>query len=646
MLDEAHERSLQTDILMGLLKKIQRRRPTLRLVVASATLEARKFKAFFEANMPAVLRKPLPAVLSSTAAAEASAGAGAGAGAGAAAGTHPPRRRKSRWGAAPSSAGAAGPPAATVAPPPKPAAFSPVAIMMLEGRQFPVDVLYLETPSSNYVRSVVDTCVTLHTTMPPGDILAFLPASEDIDRAVTAIEDALPSDAPELIVRPLYAALPWNSQMHAVTPGRVTKGGVTVRKCVVATNIAETSVTIPGVVYVVDSGFVKVGPWRGPVGVYGSLTVTLCVCTQMPVYNPISGMESLLVQPVSKAQADQRKGRAGRVRSGKCFRLYTEAAFDGLQLSTPPEMVRTNLAPVALQLKALGISNLVRFEYMDPPPAEAMVRALELLYALGAVDDKCNLTEPLGRQMAEFPAEPRLAAMLLASLRLRCSEEALTVAACCSVKTLYNQARDRRRTLDMGLREYAVVEGDHLTMLNVYNGFLDNRKSPQWCGQHGFNYRALCRVSEIRRQLRQYLVRVAKEANMAAGGAGAGTGAGAGAGFDGSASKVEVVSCGDDHELVRLCGFVPIRHHTFCIVFASRCSCPPCCTDSEVCGGGVFLQRRAVGVGRVVRHGEGRTTCGVGPVVHHGAVRAGARVGRVPRRDVDDERICAGRDRH
>lgn len=140
----------------------------------------------------------------------------------------------------------------------------------------------------------------------------------------------------ELVVRPLYAALPFADQMKALEPGRVTKGGASVRKCIVATNIAETSVTIPGVVYVVDCGFVKVRSVST-----NSVAVCVCVCAayvcpcrdvlQMPVYNPITGLDSLVTQPVSQAQAVQRAGRAGRVKPGKCFRLFTDEAFDGLR---------------------------------------------------------------------------------------------------------------------------------------------------------------------------------------------------------------------------------------------------------------------------------------------------------------------------
>lgn len=161
----------------------------------------------------------------------------------------------------------------------------------------------------------------------------------------------------------------------------------------VATTIAETSVTIDGVGYVIDACLVK-----------------------MPFFNPLTGEESLLVVPESKAAAQQRAGRAGRVMPGKCYRLLTEKTFkETLPQSTIPDIQRTNLVWVVLQLRALGIYNLLNFEFLSPPPVEAIVRAFEVLYALGAIDNQGHLIEPIGNHMAEFPVEPCLAKMLLAS---------------------------------------------------------------------------------------------------------------------------------------------------------------------------------------------------------------------------------------
>ena len=194
--------------------------------------------------------------------------------------------------------------------------------------------------------------------------------------------------------------------------GRCSCGGLTAsgpsvrRQVVVSTNIAETSLTIDGVVFVIDPGFSK-----------------------QKVYNPRIRVESLLVSPISKASAQQRAGRAGRTKPGKCFRLYTEKAFKSeMQDNTYPEILRSNLGTVVLQLKKLGIDDLVHFDFMDPPAPETLMRALELLNYLSALDDSGNLTD-LGAIMAEFPLDPQLAKMLIASTEYNCSNEILSITA-------------------------------------------------------------------------------------------------------------------------------------------------------------------------------------------------------------------------
>ena len=177
-----------------------------------------------------------------------------------------------------------------------------------------------------------------------------------------------------------------------------------------ATNIAETSLTIDGIVYVVDPGFSK-----------------------QKVFNPRMRVESLLVSPISKASAKQRAGRAGRTKPGKCFRLYTEQAFnEELQEETYPEILRSNLSAVVLTLKKLGIKDLVHFDFMDPPAPETLMRALELLNNLGALDDDGELTKT-GEDMAEFPLEPQLAKCLIAAPDYSCSNEMMSLVAMLSV---------------------------------------------------------------------------------------------------------------------------------------------------------------------------------------------------------------------
>ncbi|ELW69648.1 putative ATP-dependent RNA helicase DHX35 [Tupaia chinensis] len=221
---------------------------------------------------------------------------------------------------------------------------------------------------------------------------------------------------------------------------------------IVATNVAETSITISGIVYVIDCGFVK-----------------------LRAYNPRTAIECLVVVPVSQASANQRAGRGGRNRSGKCYRLYTEEAFDKLPQSTVPEMQRSNLAPVILQLKALGIDNVLRFHFMSPPPAQSMVQALELLYALGG--------------------------------NFGCSQEILSIAAMMQIQNIFVVPSNQKSQAIRVHRKFAVEEGDHLTMLNVYEAFIKHNKNSQWCQEHFLNYKGLVRAATVREQLKKLLVK-------------------------------------------------------------------------------------------------------------------------------------------
>ena len=252
-----------------------------------------------------------------------------------------------------------------------------------------------------------------------------------------------------------------------------------------STNIAESSVTIDGIVFVIDSGFVK-----------------------LRAYNPYTGIETLTAVPVSKAAATQRAGRAGRTRPGKCFRLWTEKANkDSLADASVPEIQRSNLAPTILQLKALGIDNVARFDFVTPPPSELMVRALELLYSLGALDEYARLTKPLGTRMAELPVDPMLSRILLASVEMGCFAQVLSIAAMTTVQNVFI-SHDDSKVAESKKRMFAVEEGDHLTLLNVYTAFTTRgQKSAKWCRDHYLNFKALSRAVSVRGQLWRYLHR-------------------------------------------------------------------------------------------------------------------------------------------
>lgn len=273
-----------------------------------------------------------------------------------------------------------------------------------------------QEPERDYLEAAIRTVVQIHMCEPAGDILVFLTGEEEIEDAckkITREVQNLGDQVGPVKAVPLYSTLPpaMQQKIFDPPPPPAQEGGPPGRKIVVSTNIAETSLTIDGIVYVIDPGFAK-----------------------QKVYNPRIRVESLLVSPISRASAHQRAGRAGRTQPGKCFRLYTEGSFQkDLQEQTYPEILRSNLANVVLTLKKLGIDDLVHFDFMDPPAPETLMRALELLNYLGALDDDGNLTK-LGELMSEFPLDPQLAKMLVVSPDYQCSNEILSITAMLSGK--------------------------------------------------------------------------------------------------------------------------------------------------------------------------------------------------------------------
>ena len=209
-------------------------------------------------------------------------------------------------------------------------------------------------------------------------------------------------------------------------------------------------------------------------------------------------VESLLVSPISKASAKQRAGRAGRTKPGKCFRLYTEQSYnEELIENNYPEILRSNLASTVLTLKKLGIDDLVHFDFMDPPAPETMMRALELLNYLGALDDEGTLTED-GKKMAEFPLEPQLSKVLLSAPRFNCVNEILTIVACLNSPNIFLRPKEKQVEASDAHAKFVSQDGDHLTLMNAFFEYKRKNQDVDWCFKNFLNHRHLKSTFDVR----------------------------------------------------------------------------------------------------------------------------------------------------
>jgi len=421
ILDEAHERTLHTDVLLGILKKAIRDRPELKVIITSATLDIKKFADYFTAPMVKIPGKVFPVTVKYLPSTYTVPTVNGGV----------QRRRYVRRDAQPLWSKA--------------------------------------KDADSYIESAIEKVVQIHTEhmAKTGDILVFLPGKEEVEQCCSLLREK----APDLRALPVYAALPFESQceiFNATPPG--------VRKVVVATNIAETSITIDGILFVVDIGLFKESTYD-------------------------KGIDTLKVKVISKAQAEQRSGRAGRTAPGICYRMYTKEDYEQMQEVPAPAIHRIDFTTTALQLKAMGITDICRFGFMDPPQPERVNYAIKRLKALGALDKEYKITR-LGFQMAEFPLAPHLAKILLTAAHMECSDEVLTIVSMLSVKYVFMRPRGRKtKEADAAKAEFNDPLGDHLTLLNVYTAWRANEMSEEWSKEHYVHQKELERAYDIRNQL-------------------------------------------------------------------------------------------------------------------------------------------------
>lgn len=360
-----------------------------------------------------------------------------------------------------------------------------VAVEYVRGRQYEVDIIYEVNPCPDYLHNILQTVLQLHVTEPlPGDILVFLTGQDEIETLRGELEmyaEKIVKTLPRMKVMPLYGALTAQAQQDAFEK---VKEKFT-RKVVLATNIAETSVTVSGVRFVVDCGKSKVKQYR-----------------------PRLGMESLLAKPISRVSAIQRAGRAGREAKGKCYRVYTEEDYLKLDQDELPEILRSDVIEAVLKMKSRGVGDVLKFPLMDSPDVLAIQNALKQLHMMGAIDDGGSLT-PVGQKMAAFPLSAAYARVLIAAAEPGSDIllEAIDVVSCLTTDSeifLQPKSEDDQEKITEARKDIIAPDGDVVTLLAVMGKYAsENSDRGEWCRQRLVSTRAMKMAMQIRKQLRQ-----------------------------------------------------------------------------------------------------------------------------------------------
>ncbi|KAI5246085.1 putative ATP-dependent RNA helicase [Aureobasidium subglaciale] len=459
VVDEVHERSVNVDLLLGFLRGLvtgtseaakKRKGKPLKVVVMSATADTEKLKDFFSEGFGEPRAEDNNPTVNDTMS-----------------------LNKDK---------------ASVEKPQVPSASSSgkISTCFVEGRMYPVQTEYLSEPTRDFSEAALLQIFQIHRKEPmPGDILVFLTGGDVITNLQQAIEDMIPnvitrdSGLPKLLVLPLYAALSQAQQQAIFSPAPPNT-----RKVILATNIAETSITVPGVRFVIDSGKAKIKQFRNRLG-----------------------LDSLLVKDISKSSAIQRQGRAGREAAGKCFRLYTKLNFEALEKDAVPEILRCDLSSAVLTMKARGVQDVMSFPLLTRPSREAMERALLLLLQLDALNPEDGNISELGRKIARLPLTPAHGRTIVAAAdpEMGCLLPVIDIVACFNSENIFVEIKDQDANDEAreARNKLSRRQGDHLTLLSAVQAYASERTDrKQWAKQHLISHRSMQNVMDVRKQLR------------------------------------------------------------------------------------------------------------------------------------------------